>query len=60
MICTEKSDLMSVVQGCNAIRDFYMNCQVVPQALCLEIVNRPILTQTGYERFCFDKKNCTV
>jgi len=30
IICEEKSDLMSVVQGRNAIRDFYMNCQVVP------------------------------
>lgn len=44
IICVEKSDLMSVVQGRNAIREFYMNCQVVPQAFCLVIVNRPILT----------------
>lgn len=50
IICEEKSDLMSVVQGRNAIRDFYMNCQVVPQAFCLVIVNRPILTQTVFER----------
>lgn len=43
-ICMEKSDLMSVVQGRNAIRELYINCQVVPQAFCLVIVNRPILT----------------